>query len=309
MSVEPNVQPAEFRAKPRMHDARPAVLVTGASTGIGAACTVRLAQDGFRVYAGVRREEDGLALIRQAGDAAAPILLDVTDAAQIREAVARIDEETGGRGLQALVNNAGVAIAGPLEFLPIDELRRQLEINVIGQFAVTQACLPLLRRALASGKGDHRAGRLVFMSSVAGRSALPFTGAYAASKFALEGAADALRVELKPFGLTVSLVEPGVIATPIWDTARQAAERNIERMPPQVEEYYGGVLSAMRSRVARMKGLAPERVADVVAHALTARRPRIRYVVGRGARTRILMQALLPDRILDWLVAAAVRRL
>ena len=309
MSVVPDAQPAEFRAKPRMHDARPSVLVTGASKGIGEACTVRLAQDGFRVYAGVRREEDGLSLIRQAGDGAVPILLDVTNPAQIREAVARIAEETGGRGLQALVNNAGVAIAGPLEFLPIDELRRQLEINVVGQIAVTQACLPLLRRARASGKGDHRAGRLVFMSSVAGRSALPFTGAYAASKFALEGAADALRVELEPFGLTVSLVEPGVIATPIWETSRQVAERNIERMPPELEEYYGTVLSAMRARVGRTRGLPPEHVAAVVAHALTARRPRIRYIVGRDARTRILMQDLLPARIRDWLVAAAVRRL
>jgi NAD(P)-dependent dehydrogenase (short-subunit alcohol dehydrogenase family) len=309
MSVTPDVQPAEFRAKPRMHDARPAVLVTGASKGIGEACTVRLAQDGFRVYAGVRREEDGLSLIRQAGDAAAPILLDVTNPAQIREAVARIAEETGGRGLQALVNNAGVAIAGPLEFLPIDELRRQLEINVVGQIAVTQACLPLLRRARASGKGDHRAGRLVFMSSVAGRSALPLTGAYAASKFALEGAADALRVELEPFGLTVSIVEPGVIATPIWETSRQVAERNIERMPPELEEYYGSVLSAMRSRVGRTRGLPPERVAAVVAHALTSRRPRIRYIVGRDARMRIMLEALLPGRIRDWLVAAAVRRL
>jgi NAD(P)-dependent dehydrogenase (short-subunit alcohol dehydrogenase family) len=309
MSVVPNVHPAEFRAKPRMHDARPAVLVTGASKGIGEACTTRLAQDGFRVYAGVRRDEDGLALIRQAGDAAVPILLDVTDPVQIREAVARIDEETGGRGLQALVNNAGVAIAGPLEFLPIGELRRQLEINVIGQIAVTQACLPLLRRARASGKGDYRAGRIVFMGSVAGRNALPFTGAYAASKFALEGAADALRVELRPFGLTVSLVEPGVIATPIWETSRAAAERNIEKMPPQLEEYYGVVLNAMRARVTGRKGLAPERVAEVVAHALTARRPRIRYIVGRDARMRIMLETLLPARIRDWLVAAAVRRL
>jgi NAD(P)-dependent dehydrogenase (short-subunit alcohol dehydrogenase family) len=144
---------------------------------------------------------------------------------------------------------------------------------------------------------------------VAGRSALPFTGAYAASKFALEGAADALRVELEPFGLTVSLVEPGVIATPIWETSRQVAERNIERMPPELEEYYGSVLSAMRSRVGRTRGLAPERVAAVVAHALTSRRPRIRYIVGRDARMRIMLETLLPGRIRDWLVAAAVRRL
>jgi NAD(P)-dependent dehydrogenase (short-subunit alcohol dehydrogenase family) len=270
---------------------------------------VRLAQDGFRVYAGVRREEDGLSLIRQAGDGAVPILLDVTDPAHIRDAAARIAEETGERGLQALVNNAGVAIAGPLEFLPIDELRRQLEINVIGQIAVTQACLPLLRLARASGKGDYRAGRVVFMSSVAGRTALPFVGAYTASKFALEAAADSLRVELHPFGITVSLVEPGVIATPIWETSRAVAERNIEKMPPQIEEYYGRVLNAMRSRVASTKGLPPEHVAAVVAHALTSRRPRIRYVVGRDARARIFLDAVVPTRLRDWLIAAAVRRL
>ncbi|HEX2166964.1 MAG TPA: SDR family NAD(P)-dependent oxidoreductase [Longimicrobiales bacterium] len=300
---------ASHPRRPGGFDMRPAVLVTGASKGIGAACTVRLAGDGFRVYAGVRREADGLALIGQAGDAVVPLQLDVTDAAQIAAAGDRIAADTGERGLQALVNNAGVALAGPLEFLQIDELRRQLEVNVTGQIAVTQACLPLLRHARASTKGDHRAGRIVFMSSVAGRSALPFMGAYAASKFALEAAADALRIELRPFGLTVSLVEPGVIDTPIWKTSRDAAELNIETMPPQLEEYYGTILQAMRSRVDAIKGLPPERVADVVAHALTARRPRTRYVVGRDARMRIVMQQLLPDRARDWIVAGLIARL
>lgn len=294
----------------RAFDARPAVLVTGASKGIGEACTMRLVRDGFRVYAGVRRDEDGLALIRQAGEGVVPVVLDVTDAAQIEAAAALIADETGDRGLQALVNNAGVALAGPLEFLQIDELRRQLEINVVGQIAVTQACLPLLRRSIASGRSDHRAGRIVFMSSVAGRSALPFTGAYAASKFALEAAADALRVELKPFRLGVFLVEPGVIATPIWETSRMVAERNIESMPPQVQEYYGRAMDALRSRASRgMKGLPPERVADVVAHALTSRRPRIRYIVGRDARARIWLQRLLPDALRDRLLLTAVKRL
>lgn len=298
------------RSPPRPHDARPAVLVTGASKGIGAACTLRLVQDGFRVYAGVRRDEDGLALIRQAGDGVVPVVLDVTNAAHIEAAARLIADETGERGLQALVNNAGVALAGPLEFLQIDELRRQLEINVVGQIGVTQACLPLLRRSTSSGRSDHRAGRIVFMSSVAGRSALPFTGAYAASKFALEAAADALRVELKPFGLGVFLVEPGVIATPIWETSRQVAERNIESMPPQLQEYYGRAMDALRSRAARgMNGLPPERVADVVAHALTSRRPKTRYVVGRDARARIWLQRLLPDSIRDRMVLAAVKRL
>ncbi|CAN5664762.1 SDR family oxidoreductase [soil metagenome] len=297
-------------ANPQRFDAKPAVLVTGASKGIGEACALRLARDGFRVYAGVRREADGDALIRSGGDGIVPVSLDVTDEAAIAAVARRIDEETGQRGLQALVNNAGIAIAGPLEFLPIDELRRQLEVNVIGQIAVTQACLPLLRRSRASSSGDHRAGRIVFMSSVSGRSALPFTGAYAASKFALEAAADSMRVELRPSGITVSLVEPGVIATPIWDTAREAGYRNIERMPPQAQEYYGRELKAIDERAKRgMKGLPPEKVADAVAHALMARRPRTRYVVGRDARARMLMQSLLPTRLRDWAIAAAVKRL
>ncbi|MGH7447915.1 MAG: SDR family oxidoreductase [Longimicrobiales bacterium] len=299
----------EQRPATRRFDARPAVLVTGASKGIGEACALRLARDGFRVYAGVRREEDGLALLRDAGDAVVPVLLDITEPEQIRAATEHIAAQTGERGLQALVNNAGIAIAGPLEFLPIDELRRQLEVNVIGQLAVTQACLPLLRRARSSAKGDYRSGRIVFMSSASGRSALPFTGAYAASKFALEAAADSLRIELRPFGLSVALVEPGVIATPIWDTSRQAAERNLERMPPELEEHYGRALTALRSRIARTGGLPPGRVADSVSHALTSRHPRTRYVVGRDARVRILMEALLPDSIRDWIIGGAVNRL
>jgi NAD(P)-dependent dehydrogenase (short-subunit alcohol dehydrogenase family) len=294
----------------RSFDARPAVLVTGASKGIGEACALRLVRDGFRVYAGVRSDEDGLALIRNGGEGIAPLQLDITDATQIAAAVTRIADETGERGLQALVNNAGVAVAGPLEFLPLDELRRQLEINVVGQIAITQGCLPLLRASRASARGDHRAGRIVFMSSVSGRSALPFTGAYAASKHALEAAADALRVELRPFGLVVSLVEPGVIMTPIWETSRKRAAASLEQVVPQLEEYYGKALDALNRRVAGgMHGLPPETVAERVAHALTARRPRTRYVVGRDAWLRILMQRLLPTRARDAIIAGMLRRL
>ena len=307
--TSPTDRPAPGAARPGAFDGRPAVLVTGASKGLGEACTLRLARDGFRVYAGVRREEDGRRLIGQGGDGVAPVPLDVTDSAQIAAAAERISDETGERGLQALVNNAGVALAGPLEFLPIDELRRQLDVNVIGQIAVTQACLPLLRRARTSSRGDHRAGRIVFMSSVAGRSALPFMGAYAASKFALEAAADSLRIELRPFGLAVALVEPGVIATPIWKTSRDVADRNLARMPPEFDEYYGRAVNALRSRIDDIGGLAPEHVAEVVAHALMARRPHTRYVVGRDARLRIALQQVLPDRIRDWIVAGAIRRL
>lgn len=295
---------------PRGLDSRPSVLVTGASKGIGEACVHRLARDGFRVYAGVRREADGEALVRAVGEGVAPVLLDVTRAGEVSAVVARIDAETGERGLQALVNNAGIAVAGPLEYLPIDELRRQLEVNFVGQVAVTQGCLPLLRRARASSRGDHRAGRIVFMSSVAGRSAMPFVGAYAASKHAMEGAADALRVELRPFGLDVILVEPGVVTTPIWETSRRAGEQAIRALPAAGREHYGAVLDALNARAARgVAGLPPEKVAEAVSHALTSRRPRARYVVGRAARSRILMEALLPARVRDTVIAAAIRHL
>ncbi|MEX1181608.1 MAG: SDR family oxidoreductase [Gemmatimonadota bacterium] len=288
----------------------PAVLVTGASKGIGTACALQLVRDGFRVYAGVRREEDGRALITQGGDGIVPILIDVTDADQIAAVAARIGEETGERGLHGIVNNAGVAIAGPLEYLPVEALRRQIEINFTGQIAVTQALLPLLRRCRDWAEGAHRGGRIVFMSSIAGRSALPFMGAYSASKFALEAAADALRIELRPFGITVSLVEPGVIATPIWDTARRAADDNLRSMPEEGERYYGRALDAVRRRLDRgVGGLAPEHVATVVSHALTARRPRVRYLVGRDARARAALQWLLPDRVSDRIVHEVVKRL
>jgi NAD(P)-dependent dehydrogenase (short-subunit alcohol dehydrogenase family) len=175
---------------------------------------------------------------------------------------------------------------------------------------VTQACLPLLRRARSGANPDHRAGRIVFMSSISGRSALPFTGAYAASKFALEAAADALRIELRPFGIRVSLIEPGVIATPIWETARAAGARNIERMPAQVQEYYGRALNALDQRAANgMKGLPPEKVAELVSHALTARRPKLRYLIGRDAKTRLWLQRLLPASVKDRIVLAALRRM
>ena len=176
---------------------RRSVLVTGASRGIGEATVLRLARAGWCVFAGVRRDEDGAAL-RSAGGAIVPVRLDVTDEAQIAAAAATIAEHARGE-LHGVVNNAGIAVAAPLEYLPVQELRRQLEVNVLGQVAVTQALLPMLRRAQ---------GRIVFVSSVSGRSALPFTGPYAASKHALEALADAWRVELLPWGLHVALIEP-----------------------------------------------------------------------------------------------------
>ena len=262
-------------------------LVTGASSGIGAACALGLAASGWRVFAGVRSEGAAPAATEE-------ILLDVANPDDIARASRRIGE------LDALVNNAGIAISMPLEFIPLDELRRQLEVNVIGQVAVTQAFLPQLRRAR---------GRIVFVGSIAGRSALPFLGAYAASKFAIEALADALRVELGPWGMHVSVVEPGSIATPIWRKGAQIADEILSRAPPAVDELYGRRIDAFRKLAAERgaRGIPPDDVARVVERALTADRPRARYVVGRDAWLRAGFE-LLPTRARDRLLERVVLR-
>jgi NAD(P)-dependent dehydrogenase (short-subunit alcohol dehydrogenase family) len=251
------------------------VLVTGASSGIGAASAARLARSGWRVLAGVRRPGD-------APDGTEEVLLDVTDGDQIAAAAEGVEE------LHGLVNNAGVALAMPLEFVPLEALRRQLEVNVVGQVAVTQAFLGALRQ------GD---GRVVLVGSIAGKSALPFLGPYAASKHALEAVADSLRLELRPWGLHVAMVEPGSIRTPIWT---KGAERADELMTERVADLYGERIAAFR-RIAAARGAAgapAEKVAEVVERALTAERPRTRYVVGRDAYLRSNVERL-PDRLRD----------
>lgn len=275
------------------------VLVTGASKGIGEACVIRLSRAGWRVFAGYRAAADA-DVLNAIGATVVPVRLDVTEADDIAAAAAVVDEHAGDDGLHAVVNNAGIAVGGPLEFLPIDALRTQLEVNVIGQVAVTQAMLPAVRRAR---------GRIIFVGSIAGRSALPFVGAYAASKFALEAITDALRVELQPFGIHVSIVEPGVIATPIWERSLDMGNRNLEASPPELTTYYGRLLDRVRARIARgMGGLPPDDVAQVVERALEATRPRTRYLVGTDARLRALMQSLLPDRARDAVVRRALDR-
>jgi NAD(P)-dependent dehydrogenase (short-subunit alcohol dehydrogenase family) len=253
-------------------------LVTGASSGIGAACALRLVSGGWRVFAGVRRAGD-------APRSAEEVLLDVTNAEDIRAAAERIGE------LDALVNNAGIAIAMPLEFIPIDELRRQLDVNVTGQIAVTQAFLPQLRRSR---------GRIVFVGSIAGRSALPFLGAYAASKHALEAIADTLRIELRPFGIQVSLLEPGTIRTPIWTKSAKLADSLANGAPPQLRALYGERIEAFRRVAAERgaKGASADAVARVVEEALTHERPRTRKLVGRDAKLRSGVERL-PDRVRD----------
>jgi NAD(P)-dependent dehydrogenase (short-subunit alcohol dehydrogenase family) len=260
------------------------VVVTGASSGIGEACALRLARAGWRVLAGVRTGADGERLREQGLE---PVTLDVTDAAAIAGAAERLGDDL----VHGLVNNAGIAVSMPLEFLPLDELRRQLEVNLIGQLAVTQAFLPHLRRAQ---------GRIVNVGSIAGRSSLPFLGAYAASKHALEAVTDALRVELRPFGIEVAIVEPATIATPIWTKGGENVQRLLAGLPADVLTLYGERMAAFRNAAAAAAQRAEpaEEVAKVVEHALTAERPKTRYVVGRDARRRSRVERL-PDRLRD----------
>jgi NAD(P)-dependent dehydrogenase (short-subunit alcohol dehydrogenase family) len=268
------------------------VLISGASTGIGRACALELAKRGVTVFAGVRQLEVGETLRAQAQDRIVPVLLDVTDVATIAGTVDAIVRANGERALSGLVNNAGVAVAGPLEFLPLSAARAQFEANVLGTLAVTQACLPLLRSAR---------GRIVNMSSISGRFASPLLGAYAASKFALEALSDALRRELAPWDMPVALVEPGKVITPIWTKSVAAAEATLEGLPAEASQYYGSAIELLKRRVLRAArtGIPAEAVAAVVYSALTAPRPKARYLVGRDAKIGALMAALLPDWLLD----------
>jgi NAD(P)-dependent dehydrogenase (short-subunit alcohol dehydrogenase family) len=276
---------------------RGTVVVTGASTGIGRACALHLAAGGFDVLAGVRREEDGERLREAAvaNGSLTPLRLDVTDADSVREAGATVEERTGVRGLAGLVNNAGVGSGGPLEFIPLDDVRRQFEVNLIGQIAVTQAMLGQLRKAR---------GRIVNMGSIGARTPPPFGAPYAASKAALRATSESLRRELRPWGIWVATVAPGAIATPIWDKGATAVQEVRGRLPEGTDALYGDVLDGAGAMTEKIGagGLPPEKVAQVVEHVLTARRPRRDYVVGRDARMQIALDRVLPTRVFDGLV-------
>ena len=274
-------------------------MITGASTGIGAACALHLDRLGWRVFAGVRKQADAETLKTQGSPRLTPISLEITDTVSISTAASAVAGAVGQAGLVGLVNNAGIVVPGPIEFLPLADLRRQLEINVVGQVAVTQAFLPLIR----AGRG-----RIVNMGSIQGRMATPFTGAYAASKFALEALTDALRLELALWGISVSIVEPSAVATPIWEKSAKTAEAMLGSVQPEALVLYAEAIQAVKRTAAdaAKRAVDPVEVARVVEHALTAARPRTRYVVGREAKFRAAMALLVPDRIRDNLVAKAM---
>ena len=267
------------------------VLVTGASTGIGEACALHLDRLGWRVFAGVRKDEDGERLRQQAqpGGRLTPVRLDVTDEAQVDDALGTIAAAVGADGLAGLVNNAGVARGGPIELLAMSEWRDQLDVNVFGQIAVTKAAIPLVRTAK---------GRIVFIGSIAGRVALPMVGPYAASKHAIEAIGASLREELRPWDIKVSVVEPGVIATPIWAKGRSTADAVTASFGDEARRLYGDQMDRTRSSIDRNdeKGIAPSKVADAVAHALTSPRPKYRYLVGPDARAAGNLVRVVPDR-------------
>ena len=274
-------------------------MITGASTGIGAACALHLDRLGWRVFAGVRKQADAETLKTQGSPRLTPISLEITDTVSISTAASAVAGAVGQAGLAGLVNNAGIVVPGPIEFLPLPDLRRQLEINVVGQVAVTQAFLPLIR----AGRG-----RIVNMGSIQGRMATPFAGAYSASKFALEALTDALRLELAPWGISVSIVEPSAVATPIWEKSAKTAEAMLGSVQPEALVLYAEAIEAVKRTAAdaAKRAVDPVEVARVVEHALTAARPRTRYVVGREAKFRAAMALLVPDRVRDNLVAKAM---
>jgi NAD(P)-dependent dehydrogenase (short-subunit alcohol dehydrogenase family) len=273
------------------------VLISGASTGIGEACAVHLAQHGWRVFAGVRTRHAADRL-RAAAPGIHPLMLDITAASQIAEAVMEVASEVGADGLQGLINNAGIAITGPLEFLPAEALRKQMDVNFFGQVELTRACLPLLR----SGHG-----RVLNISSVGGRIVAPFLAPYSVSKFALEAFTDGLRRELHPWGIHVISIQPGAIATPIWKKSLQTGQSIRSTLPVEAETLYGAAMNRVvkRSLLSAARGISVQHVARLAHVALTSRRPRPRYVIGRGTWLAVTLSRLLPDELLDWLMRTA----
>ena len=268
------------------------VMITGASSGIGRACALWLDRAGWQVFATVRKEADGLSLKNDASPTLRTILLDVTDPDQISAAAQTVGEQVGEAGLHGLVNNAGIAVGGLVEYLEPEELRRVLETNTIAPLSVTRRLIPLLRRAR---------GRIVMISSIAGFSSTPLLSPYCASKFALEALTDGMRLELKPWGIEVVSVQPGAIKTEIWKKARNYVDGELRKYPPKAFEKYGPLLDKMAESLEKPKGVHAHEVARTVETALNVARPKARYLVGRDALIRSWIESL-PTSLRDRLI-------
>jgi NAD(P)-dependent dehydrogenase (short-subunit alcohol dehydrogenase family) len=269
-----------------------AVVVTGASTGIGRATAITLADAGYQVFAGVRKMSDGAALTELSHGTLTPLLIDVTDSEAVAAAAGTVTRAVGDRGLAGLVNNAGIGFTWPMELIPVELLRRQYDVNVFGQVTVIQAFLPLLRRA---------AGRIITMGSIGDRLTLPYGAPLTSSKWALASITEALRLELRPWGIHVVLVEPASISTAAVGKVEFEAERVLQRLDRVQQTRYGAAYRSMIHRaMAREKnGSSPQVVADVVLRALNAATPKTRYLVGRDARRLAFLARWMPDRLFD----------
>jgi NAD(P)-dependent dehydrogenase (short-subunit alcohol dehydrogenase family) len=276
------------------------VVVTGVSTGIGQGTARILAKSGMHVFGSVRRPEDATALATELGERFTPLVFDITDEAAVAAAASIVREQLGNESLAGLVNNAGVAVPGPLLNITIADYRRQIDVNLIGPLIVTQQFAPLLG-AVKGFAGTP--GRIVMVSSVGGRMAGPFLGPYHASKFGLEGLSDTLRREMMLYGIDVIVVEPGAVATPIWDKAER---EDITRF---ADSDYAPMLQAYRDYAIAdgRKGLPPERLGEAIRHALTTRRPHVRYAVLRGRIMGFDVPRLLPPRIVDRAIARSLK--
>ncbi|MCM6772583.1 SDR family NAD(P)-dependent oxidoreductase [Nocardia sp. CDC159] len=287
-----------------MADKRKAIVITGCSSGIGRECAVHLADHGFIVYAGIRSDQAADELRRVLpGDRLRPVPIDVTSEQSITNVYKLVSDELAGGGLLGLVNNAGISVSAPLECVPREEMRNQLEVNLIGTASMVRQFLPLLRAGAGTG---GPAGRIVNITSGIGRLALPYLSAYAASQFGKEGLSDALRRELAPFGIGVSVIQPPAIPTPIWEKQAAMADRLFDNAPEAIAALYRDRYAAFAKANDASAAASPNTPGDVaraVEHALTARRPRTRYRIGKEIALIALATRLLPDRMLDRSVA------
>lgn len=271
------------------------ILITGAASGIGLASTRCLHAAGFHIIAGHLPDEDTTSLRAISEDDISLLPIDITRPEHIFQAKQRITQNDWS--LYGLFNNAGIAISGPVEFTPMEAIRRQLDVNLLGHVAMTQAMLPLIRATR---------GRVVNTTSILGRIALGFSAPYCMSKFAMEAFTDSLRLEMKPYGVQVAAIEPGVIKTNIWNNLEENIGEIVDELPPEGQQLYGNDLQVFIATTRResAQGISPDHVAKAVHHAFTARRPRTRYLVGTDARLVALLKRWLPDRLFDRIMMA-----
>ena len=277
------------------------ILISGCSTGVGRATALLFSSKGYKVFAGVRKDADAESL-RQSDPAGniEPVMLDITNQSQLDVVVANLDAQLADSGLTALVNNAGIAEGGPLEFIDPDVIRKVFEVNTMGPVILTQRFLPLIRRAK---------GRIITVGSFSGKVSTPMGGAYSISKYGIEAFNDALRRELAPFGIHVSLLEPGAIATPMLQNAPAKAKKGMQELPEQAREYYRSAFEGFVRYFAQMNenAISPDEAAKVIEHAVESLKPKTRYLVTKDAKLANFMNWILPDRWFDALVAGQMK--